>query len=49
MIHNYRPQAAARLGLEYEAVRAVNPRWSTAAPTDSVRRGPYGTSRPTTT
>ena len=49
MMHNFRPQPAARLGLEYEAVRAVNPGSSTARPTASARRGRMATSRPTTT
>ena len=42
MLHNWRPQAAARLGLEYEAFRAVNPRIVYCAAYGFRAAGPYG-------
>ena len=49
MMHNFRPQPAARLGLEYEAVRAVSPGIVYCATTAFARRVRMATSRPTTT
>jgi crotonobetainyl-CoA:carnitine CoA-transferase CaiB-like acyl-CoA transferase len=42
MMHNFRPQPAARLGLEYEAVRAVNPGIVYCATYGFRAAGPYG-------
>jgi crotonobetainyl-CoA:carnitine CoA-transferase CaiB-like acyl-CoA transferase len=42
MLHNWRPQAAARLGLEYETFRAVNPRLVYCAAYGFRAAGPYG-------
>jgi crotonobetainyl-CoA:carnitine CoA-transferase CaiB-like acyl-CoA transferase len=41
-VHNFRPQAAARLGLEYEAVRAENPAIIYCATYGFRAAGPYG-------
>jgi crotonobetainyl-CoA:carnitine CoA-transferase CaiB-like acyl-CoA transferase len=41
LVHNYRPAALARLGLEYEAVRAVNARIVYCGTYGFSRRGPY--------
>jgi crotonobetainyl-CoA:carnitine CoA-transferase CaiB-like acyl-CoA transferase len=41
-MHNFRPQAAAKLGLEYEAVRAVNPGVVYCATYGFRAAGPYG-------
>jgi crotonobetainyl-CoA:carnitine CoA-transferase CaiB-like acyl-CoA transferase len=41
-IHNYRPQAAARLGLSYEMFRAVNPRIVYVGTYGFRAAGPYG-------
>ncbi|GIR71688.1 MAG: hypothetical protein CM15mP74_29390 [Halieaceae bacterium] len=38
VVHNFRPQAMERLGLDYEQVKAVNPTWSTARPMATARR-----------
>ncbi len=42
LVHNIRPAAATRLGLGWEAVRAVNPRIVYAALTGFGSDGPYG-------
>jgi crotonobetainyl-CoA:carnitine CoA-transferase CaiB-like acyl-CoA transferase len=42
LLHNFRPQAAAKLGLEYEALRAVNPRIVYCATYGYRAAGPYG-------
>jgi crotonobetainyl-CoA:carnitine CoA-transferase CaiB-like acyl-CoA transferase len=42
MLHNFRPEPAARLGLEYEAFRAVNRRLVYCAAYGFRARGPYG-------
>ena len=42
MLHNFRPEPAARLGLEYEAFQAVNPRLVYCAAYGFRARGPYG-------
>src|SRR6266498_1234327 len=42
MLHNFRPAPAARLGLDYEAFRAVNPRLVYCATYGFRARGPYG-------
>jgi crotonobetainyl-CoA:carnitine CoA-transferase CaiB-like acyl-CoA transferase len=42
MLHNWRPQAAVRLGLGYEAFRAVNPRIVYCAAYGFRASGPYG-------
>ena len=41
-IHNYRPQAARRLGLSYEMFRAVNPRLVYVGTYGFRAAGPYG-------
>ena len=41
LIHNIRPQAAERLGLAYDAVRAINPRIIHCALTGFGSAGPY--------
>jgi crotonobetainyl-CoA:carnitine CoA-transferase CaiB-like acyl-CoA transferase len=42
ILHNFRPGPAARLGLEYEAFRAVNPRLVYCATYGFRAGGPYG-------
>jgi crotonobetainyl-CoA:carnitine CoA-transferase CaiB-like acyl-CoA transferase len=42
LIHNYRPQAARRLGLSYEMFRAVNPRLVYVGTYGFRATGPYG-------
>jgi crotonobetainyl-CoA:carnitine CoA-transferase CaiB-like acyl-CoA transferase len=42
LIHNYRPQAAKRLGLSYEMFRAVNPRLVYVGTYGFRAAGPYG-------
>jgi crotonobetainyl-CoA:carnitine CoA-transferase CaiB-like acyl-CoA transferase len=42
VLHNFRPNAAARLGLDYEAFRAVNPRLLVVATYGFRAKGPYG-------
>jgi crotonobetainyl-CoA:carnitine CoA-transferase CaiB-like acyl-CoA transferase len=42
LVHNFRPGPAARLGLEYEAFRAVNSRLVYCATYGFRARGPYG-------
>jgi crotonobetainyl-CoA:carnitine CoA-transferase CaiB-like acyl-CoA transferase len=42
MMHNFRPQPAARLGLDYEVFRSVNPRLVYCATYGFRARGPYG-------
>src|SRR5216117_1289509 len=49
ILHNFRPGPAARLGLEYEVFRAVNPGSSTARPTAFARAAPTATSPRTMT
>jgi crotonobetainyl-CoA:carnitine CoA-transferase CaiB-like acyl-CoA transferase len=41
LVHNYRPAALARLGLEYEVVRQVSPRLIFCGAYGYSRRGPY--------
>ncbi len=41
LVYNIRPQAMARLGLDYEAVRAVNPRIIYVGAFGYSQRGPY--------
>ncbi len=42
MLHNFRPEPAARLGLDYGVLRAVNPRLVYCATYGFRARGPYG-------
>ena len=42
-VHNNRPQVMARLGLDYAALREVNPRLVYCGAYGYARRGPYGT------
>jgi hypothetical protein len=42
-VHNNRPQVMTKLGLDYEAVRAVNPRIVYCGAYGYSRKGPYGT------
>ena len=42
VVHNFRPQAMQRLGLDYPAVQAVNPRVVYCATYGYSRKGPYG-------
>jgi crotonobetainyl-CoA:carnitine CoA-transferase CaiB-like acyl-CoA transferase len=42
LMHNWRPQAAKRLGLEYDTVRAANPSIVYCATYGFRARGPYG-------
>jgi len=42
LVHNLRPSAMARLGLEYPAVRGVNPRIVFCGAYGYARRGPWG-------
>ncbi|MEJ2085644.1 MAG: CoA transferase [Acidobacteriota bacterium] len=42
LIHNYRPRSAARLGLDYERVAAVNPRIIYCGTYGYRESGPYG-------
>lgn len=42
VVHNFRPQAMARLGLDYEAVKAVNPEVVYCATYGYSKGGPYG-------
>ena len=42
LLHNFRPQAAARLGVQYDAVRAVNARLVYCATYGYRSAGPYG-------
>lgn len=44
-IHNNRPQVMDKLGLDYEAVRGVNPRIVYCGAYGYSRKGPYGTKR----
>ena len=41
-IHNSRPQVVARLGLDYEALKGVNPQVIYCGAYGSSRQGPYG-------
>lgn len=41
LVHNYRPAALSRLGLDYEAVRQVNPRIVFCGTYGYSRKGPY--------
>ena len=41
-VHNNRPQVMTRLGLDYEALRAVNPMLIYCGSYGYARRGPYG-------
>jgi crotonobetainyl-CoA:carnitine CoA-transferase CaiB-like acyl-CoA transferase len=41
-VHNNRPQVMAKLGLDYEALRAVNPMLIYCGSYGYARRGPYG-------
>jgi crotonobetainyl-CoA:carnitine CoA-transferase CaiB-like acyl-CoA transferase len=42
LVHNFRPPALARLGLAFDALRAVNPRIVFCGTYGYGRRGPYG-------
>lgn len=42
VVHNFRPQAMARLGLDYEAIKAVNPEVVYCATYGYSKKGPYG-------
>ncbi len=42
MVHNFRPQAMARLGLDYEKIKAVNPNIVFCATYGYGKAGPYG-------
>lgn len=42
MVHNFRPTAMEKLGLDYEAVKAVNPTIIYCATYGFSRKGPYG-------
>ena len=42
VVHNFRPQAMARLGLDYPAVKAVNPEVIYCATYGYSKTGPYG-------
>jgi len=42
VVHNFRPQAMERLGLDYAAVQAVNPEVVYCATYGYSKRGPYG-------
>ena len=42
VVHNFRPQAMQRLGLDYPAVQAVNPQVVYCATYGYSRKGPYG-------
>jgi crotonobetainyl-CoA:carnitine CoA-transferase CaiB-like acyl-CoA transferase len=42
VVHNFRPQAMARLGLDYAAVQAVNPHVVYCGTYGYSRKGPYG-------
>src|SRR3954468_9847775 len=42
LLHNYRPQAAKRLGMSYETFRAVNPRLIYVGTYGFRAAGPYG-------
>lgn len=42
VVHNFRPQAMARLGLDYEAVKAVNPEVIYCGTYGYGKEGPYG-------
>ena len=42
VVHNFRPQAMERLGLDYAAVQAVNPQVVYCATYGYSRKGPYG-------
>ncbi|WP_138378883.1 CaiB/BaiF CoA transferase family protein [Luteithermobacter gelatinilyticus] len=42
LVHNFRPQAMRRLGLDYETLRAVNPKIIYCATYGYSKKGPYG-------
>ena len=42
VVHNFRPQAMERLGLDYEQVKAVNPSVVYCATYGYSKKGPYG-------
>ena len=42
VIHNFRPQAMARLGLDYQAVKVINPEVVYCATYGYSKKGPYG-------
>jgi crotonobetainyl-CoA:carnitine CoA-transferase CaiB-like acyl-CoA transferase len=42
VVHNFRPQAMERLGLDYDAVKAVNPEVVYCATYGYSKKGPYG-------
>lgn len=42
MIHNFRPQAMVKLGLDYDAVKAINPEIIYCATYGYSKKGPYG-------
>ena len=43
LVHNFRPQAMERLGLDYEKIKAVNPKIIYCATYGYSEKGPYGT------
>ena len=49
LMHNYRPDPARRLGVEYEAFEKINPRLVYLATYGYRSAGPMGPRRPTTT
>jgi len=42
VVHNFRPQAMERLGMHYEAVKAINPNVVYCATYGYSKKGPYG-------
>jgi len=42
IVHNFRPQAMAKLGLDYDAVKAINPKVVYCATYGYSKFGPYG-------
>ena len=49
LVYNVRPQAMKRLGLDYEAVRQVNPRMVYVGTFGFSQRGRYAAAAPSTT
>ena len=42
VVHNFRPQAMLRLGLDYEDVKAINPEIIYCGTYGYSKKGPYG-------
>ena len=42
VVHNFRPQAMAKLGFDYEAIKAINPNVVYCATYGYSKKGPYG-------